>query len=728
MPPKAGLLILILSFGLSPRIVAQTTLWNGPPDGHWGDPLNWTNGVPTATSYASISYPYIDALIPIDLGEVQRQVQSLELATPYIRLTNGSLDAQIVIGQNGYDKSNPPSTLGVPVTSHAAMLQLYGGSLGALYVDAPVFGAGLAVQSAYTRFTAANTYSGPTLVTQAGPVYFSGQGSALQSSDFQLTGRLVLDNSTTNLPDRLNDVASVHISGGGELLIGGNATAPMSERVGLIDIGVGGGAITLAGNNQPITLRAAGMHVSGGAFAYINFKPAAGDRILLDAPPALVGGGAGAPPTARGIVPGVFGTGDNPFTYDTGDPTKPQNAPGLRPLDLATEFASAVPDPSPFPANVLLTTSQTRTSDTAVNFLGVAGSTTATTLTLDHANLTVNANSMSLGSAVITGEGGSLRFPGDAIIFGDGRLDVPIHAHSIVLAGGNSFTWYLTRPNDIPGGIDLSGRLYVAHPLALGSGPVHVEGTSRLYFQTGDATIPNDFIVGDTTPGPDSYQQQVLIAGMHGSTITFKGNFSGSQTGIAFRGANFRLDATMAFDLVSISTEGWVELNGTLGPSGKVPSYVDLYGKLAGSGKLVGAAHGGTIDPGPLGKPGRLNVYQAYDCTLNIDITGPDPATEYDQLILTVLGNAVHLHVNLDPAFTPAMGESFLIVDDQLPGPAFATFSELPDGAILQANDTLFQISYTAGDGNDIALTVVPEPAALALAAFCIPLFRRRRN
>jgi hypothetical protein len=40
--------------------------------------------------------------------------------------------------------------------------------------------------------------------------------------------------------------------------------------------------------------------------------------------------------------------------------------------------------------------------------------------------------------------------------------------------------------------------------------------------------------------------------------------------------------------------------------------------------------------------------------------------------------------------------------------PISGTFSNLPDGAIVNVNGNNLQASYEGGDGNDLTLTVVP--------------------
>jgi hypothetical protein len=55
-------------------------------------------------------------------------------------------------------------------------------------------------------------------------------------------------------------------------------------------------------------------------------------------------------------------------------------------------------------------------------------------------------------------------------------------------------------------------------------------------------------------------------------------------------------------------------------------------------------------------------------------------------------------------------------------------FTGLPEGAILVANGVPMQISYLGGDGNDITLTVVPEPSNLMVLGILGAGFARRRR
>jgi len=706
------------------------TRWVGGANGLWGDPLNWSDGVPTVGSDVSISFPYTGDVIPIDLSGVERSARNLELVSPYVRLINGSLAVGSITARKGYDTLNPPGTIAIPLTGNAGVLQLNGATNSVLHVDAPVAGAGLAVQAGYVSFGAANTYTGATVLTPFSPTYITGQGSALATSSFDVGGTLVVDNRDTNLADRLADTAPIRFDGG-VLQIRGNASADGFERVGELDFAAFGMITMPSQTGKAFTLRAAGLRHDVGGVGQIDLGTGAGNRIVFDSAPQLVGGGVGAPATARGTIPWLFGAGGLPMTYDAGDPAHPEDAPGLRPLDPVTELASSIPASSGgYLHNVRIATDQTRTGDADVNFLAISSA----TLTLDHSSLTVHGNWLNADSASLAGSG-TLQFLGDATITGSGHLDVPVKARSLVLSANGVF--YLSKANDIPAGIDLSDQVVVGHPQALGTGRVHIQDASRITFDVGDVTLANDFAFGDLlsspspTPGGYGAQNVRLSTAVPSSTVNLKGNLSGGEVTVDLHG-NYRLDGDASFDslLLYASGSSRLELNGTLAPARTTPAFIEFRGNLGGNGKLLGTFDDGTIDPGSLGRPGRLTVNRVESAGLHVDLDGGVAGEGYDQLVILdrVLGLS-QLRVDVATDFVPARGESFLILDNRGVLPSTATFTTLSEGSIFDAGGMAFQISYLAGDGNDVSLTVVPEPAALIGIALVFPiLFGRRRR
>jgi autotransporter-associated beta strand protein len=165
---------------------------------------------------------------------------------------------------------------------------------------------------------------------------------------------------------------------------------------------------------------------------------------------------------------------------------------------------------------------------------------------------------------------------------------------------------------------------------------------------------------------------------------------------------------------------GALLVNGTL--AGNV--VVDA-GTLGGFGSIgpVALNAGGTLAPGS--GPGVLD---SFDATFNggtfaLELNGTTADVNYDQLNVT---GAVNLLVNspltITLGFDPAdFVDSFVIVNndgsDAVTRTGTFTFNGQPlaEGAQFGVGAQVFRISYTGGtNNNDIVLTAIPEPTALA--------------
>src|SRR5207253_2130041 len=65
------------------------------------------------------------------------------------------------------------------------------------------------------------------------------------------------------------------------------------------------------------------------------------------------------------------------------------------------------------------------------------------------------------------------------------------------------------------------------------------------------------------------------------------------------------------------------------------------------------------------------------------------------------------LMVSVASGFTPPLGNTFTIINNQGSDPVQGTFAGLPEGAIIETPSEAFQISYHGGDGNDVTVTKV---------------------
>jgi len=111
--------------------------------------------------------------------------------------------------------------------------------------------------------------------------------------------------------------------------------------------------------------------------------------------------------------------------------------------------------------------------------------------------------------------------------------------------------------------------------------------------------------------------------------------------------------------------------------------------------------------------------------TLQFELNSTTPGSGYDQIISTAatasdFGGAA---LDVDLGFTPAIGDSFRIVENTGGAPAtvvgFAGLGQLE--YFSRPGGIVFQINYSGGDGNDIVLTRVEVPDAVITGTTFLP-------
>lgn len=198
-----------------------------------------------------------------------------------------------------------------------------------------------------------------------------------------------------------------------------------------------------------------------------------------------------------------------------------------------------------------------------------------------------------------------------------------------------------------------------------------------------------------------------LTAGGNDRSTTFTGILSGNG-GYTKEGSGAqRLTGPNTYNDSTLVNHGTLIVNGQQ-PSSRVT--VETPGTLGGIGRVGDLLVKGRLAPGEA--VGRLTCSDfgfTGDAVFEVQLNGTSAGVNHDQL--RVLGQVVNLsnaRLIATLGYTPAAGDSFVIIDNDGTDAVTGTFKNLPEGASFLVGNRRMTITYRGGTGNDVVITTGP--------------------
>lgn len=192
-----------------------------------------------------------------------------------------------------------------------------------------------------------------------------------------------------------------------------------------------------------------------------------------------------------------------------------------------------------------------------------------------------------------------------------------------------------------------------------------------------------------------------LSTGADGTSTSFEGLIEGSGMLRKYGYGTFTLAGNNTYSGDTEIYSGTLRVNGS-----QSSSLVKVLGggRLSGIGTVGAVESDGTVAPGAsAGQLGAGSTVLGSGSTFELeldDFTLPG----YDQLDVNGAIKLADADLDISWGFVPALGDSFLVIDNDGSDPIAGTFDGLPEGASLVAGNVTLRITYVGGTGNDVVL------------------------
>jgi fibronectin-binding autotransporter adhesin len=270
------------------------------------------------------------------------------------------------------------------------------------------------------------------------------------------------------------------------------------------------------------------------------------------------------------------------------------------------------------------------------------------------------------------------------------------------------------------------GSLRIENGMALGS----TVGSTEV-MKDGTLELAGSFTVGETLDVDAAERTADIIAVLIGhniwagainlpqtiepvcTPIRTAADSSLTVTGVISGGSGSELekagDGTLVLNSANTYSGETEVVGGTLLVNGSIASSdVAVLGSVLGGTGIVGSTEvlSGSIRPGT--SPGILTVAGdvsfSAGSTFDVELNGTTAGTQYDQLAVQGGVNLGGATLNVSTGLIPAVGDRFVIINNDGADAVSGTFADLAEGAVVNLAGKPFRITYVGGDGNDVEL------------------------
>ncbi len=283
--------------------------------------------------------------------------------------------------------------------------------------------------------------------------------------------------------------------------------------------------------------------------------------------------------------------------------------------------------------------------------------------------------------------------------------------------------------------VDLGGTMTVATSLVIGGGAASTN--NAVILSGGSLFVTNAGNTATLTAGSGGDGNLTLDSGTATLDRLFVTN--GTRSTLTFNGGTLNTRNTTVAN-GSLTTVGDGARAATLNLVGGGHSFangltVSSNASLTGLGTITAnttIAGGGTLSPGDstgvITNIGNLTL--AANSTFVVELNATTPGSGHDQVDVTGLVSLNGANLSYTLGLIPVLGDQFVIIHNDGADPVTGTFTGLPQslefGMSLDGTRGL-KINYSGGTGNDVVLTVIPEPTTLCLL-LAVGVFARWRR